>query len=735
MCKVIGVCCFLFVFYSSSAQSFYETDTNHLSATDLDAVVVWGTIFPEKTKYISQTIKVLKDPNQLSLQPNTADVLLNSGAVYVQKSQEGGGSPIIRGFEASRILLNVDGIRMNNAIYRAGHLQNIITVDNLSLERIEVWYGPASTLYGSDALGGVVNMYTKNPVLSSSKKPLFTGNVVYRYASAINEQRGHIDFNVGGKKWAWVSSVTYGSFGDVMQGNYRPNLPANFGQKPFVVQRINNRDTALPNPNPNKQSPTGYAQVDIVEKILFQPNKNSQHILNWQYSRSTNIPRYDRLTDTLKGLPVYAEYYYGPQIRNLIAYHFNNQQQGYFFNQLKVVASYQDIYESRVSRKFNSNNKTYNYERVSVFGGNFDLQHLDQQHELHIGVESYNNFVRSTAEGVNILTQATFAVQTRYADGPTQMGYQALYAQHAWKFHKRWTLNDGLRVSFVRLNAVFSDTSLLGIPFTQDIQTNIAPTGNIGLVYTTPKNFRIAFLTSSGFRSPNVDDLTKVFESKPGTLIVPNQNVKPEYTYNTEINFNRYGSKFNFGGSVFYTWFVNALVVSPFTWNGSDSVLYEGVKSAVYAPQNKASAYITGASANIAWEFVKRTFIEGVVTYTYGRYFQNGREVPLDHVPPIYGRVSIKHVRRLWSASIYSLFNGAKTLQNYSPSGEDNLQYATANGLPAWGTLNVSGSIFLAKHLLINFQAENLLNMNYRYFASGISAPGLNFIVSLRASL
>jgi len=166
------------------------------STQSLQEVVVYANKFPTLSKNIIQTIGVITDKNLIQYQANTADILTASGQVFVQKSQQGGGSPVIRGFEASRILLMVDGIRMNSAIFRAGHLQNIITVDNMSLDRVEVNYGPSSTLYGSDALGGVINLFTKTPQLNNSPKWKTNGNMIYRYANGQNENRQHIDFNI-----------------------------------------------------------------------------------------------------------------------------------------------------------------------------------------------------------------------------------------------------------------------------------------------------------------------------------------------------------------------------------------------------------------------------------------------------------------------------------------------------------------------------------------------------------
>ena len=717
-------------------QAQESADTITGNPHSLNEVIVYANKFAEKFKRVAQTVDVLKTKEQLTYQQNTADALINSGKIFVQKSQQGGGSPVIRGFEASRILMMVDGVRMNNAIYRAGHLQNIIAVDNMVLERVEVIYGPSSTLYGSDALGGVVNLYTKTPLLSDSGKTRVSGSSTLRYSSATQEQRGNIQLNIGGKKWASLSSVTYGSFGDMIQGKNRADAYPLFGKKDFMVQRSGNTDVVVANPDPEKQSPSGYQQIDVTQKFLFRASDKIQHLFNFQFSNSSDIPRYDRLTEkTAANVPVYAEWYYGPQMRNMAAYQFSATKQAGFFQDLKVNVSYQDVAESRISRRFQNSNKDYRWERVSVFGVNFDAKHYSNKNELHIGAESYTDFVQSTAERVNIVSGVKSRITTRYADGPTTMGSHALYAQHTYKMNEHFTINDGLRFSLVQMDARFVDTALTRFPFTRARQSNKAITGNLGIVYASSTNLRAAFVLSSGFRSPNVDDLSKVFDSRTGMVVVPNTNLKPEYTYNAEFNINRYGKVFNYGAAVFYTLFRNALVLDKSSFNGQDSIFYSGVKSAVYALQNKAKASLYGISVNASYNFSKGTSVDGVVTYTKGTFKdeQNGN-IPLDHVPPVYGRFSLKHVAAGWNAEFYVLFNGWKRIADYNPNGEDNQIYATPEGMPSWVTCNLRAGASINKKLSFQLLAENLADRNYRYFASGISAAGRNFSLTLRAA-
>ena len=188
----------------------------------LEEVVVSASRFEEKRKDVVQKIQVIRNSDLQNInQTSTADVMSNSGNVFVQKSQQGGGSPIIRGFETNKVLMVVDGVRMNNAIYRGGHLQNIITLDNSIMEKVEIVYGSGSVVYGSDALGGVMHFYTKNPLLSENDKLRVQASAYSRYTSANSGYAEHVDISVGGKKFASLTSFTYSNYGDLRQGAQR----------------------------------------------------------------------------------------------------------------------------------------------------------------------------------------------------------------------------------------------------------------------------------------------------------------------------------------------------------------------------------------------------------------------------------------------------------------------------------------------------------------------------------
>lgn len=720
-----------FFFIGSSLGLMAQKD----STKSLQDVVVYANKFPTLSKNIVQTVGLITDKNLIQQQSNTADILTASGQIFVQKSQLGGGSPVIRGFEASRILLLVDGVRMNSAIFRAGHLQNIITVDNMSLDRVEVNYGPSSTMYGSDALGGVINLFTKAPQLNNSSKWKTNGNVIYRYANGQNENRQHIDLNIANNKWAFVSSFTNSSFGDMRQGANRLSAYPDFGKRLFYVTTENGLDILNDNrSNINIQKITEYTQADFLQKILYKPSANTEHLLNIQLSNSSNINRYDRLTETSKGLPIYAEWYYGPQVRNMVSYKLSKTHLNGFFQELSVNSNYQHLEESRISRKYKSSNKDFRIENVDIIGLNADLLHSDKNGEIHFGIESYYNIVNSTAHRTNIATLANSAITTRYSDGPTNMAYQALYIQHTKNLNQQWVLNDGLRLNLVQLNAQFKDTSLMHFPFTEAKQSNAALTGNFGLAYNGDNGFRSTIGVSSGFRAPNIDDLTKVFDTKTGYVVVPNKDLKPEYTYNAEWTISKNSTNYTIGTSVFYTLFHNALVADKFNWNGKTTIMYQGVLSDVYATQNKAKANLFGFNVNGRIRLIQNTELTATYTYTKGTYNDGSKEMPLDHIPPAYGRFGIKHNDKKWNAEIYSVFNSWKKMADYNLNGEDNEIYATKDGMPSWMTFNVLTQYNPTKDLTIGLGVENITDLNYRYFASGISAVGRNYILTCKVN-
>ena len=722
-----------------ACMSMYSLYAQQDSTQKLDEVIVYANKFAEKKKNLAQKIDVVNSITIAKFNAqNTGDLLAGTGTVFVQKSQQGGSSPVLRGFEASRILLVIDGIRMNNLVYRAGHLQNIITADQNMLEQVEILYGPSSTIYGSDALGGVIYLRTKSPKLAVTDKNFITGNAFARFSSVNNEKSAHANLSIGGKKIAWLQSYTFSDFDDLKMGNNYPKAYPNFGRRTQYIQPAAGNDIIVNNADDRVQKFSGYRQWDITQKFLFKQTEKISHQLNLQYSNSTDVPRYDRLQDMRNGNLRFAQWYYGPQKRLLTSYELNITDLK-FADVIRLNINFQDIEESRHTREYQRYDRLDSrMEKINVAGFTLDGKKNWLKHELTMGIDGQFNDLKSTARRNNILNGSVSELDSRYPNGKNKMNTAALFVQHLFKFGSgKWILNEGLRFQKTNINSTIADNSFFNFPFTEIKQNNFSFTGNFGLVNMPSDILRLTWNFSSGFRSPNVDDVSRIFESASSArqLVIPNPDIKPERTYNIDAGITQIIKKnTRFEINVFYTWFRNAIVLAPFKLNGQDSVLYNGVMSGVMANQNKRNAFIYGFSSRLKIDFSNYFSFDNTISYTYGRFFENKTKQPLDHIPPAMIKSSLSFSKQKTSAELYFMYNSRKRLKNYNINGEDNLQYATPDGMPEWLTLNWRGSYKLNKIIMLQAGIENITDRNYRTFGSGFSSAGRNFIVSLRAS-
>ena len=734
MKKIFFIIPILLIFNTLDAQ---EIDT--IVQKDLQEVVV---LAQKPHVSVSQSAaKIISFKNRSIIEYNaqsTADLLAASGLAFVQKSQQGGGSPILRGFEASRVLLVVDGVRMNNLIFRAGHLQNIITLDQSILDHVDVLFGPNSTVYGSDALGGVMSFYTKNPIFPRENAFNSSGNAFVRFGSVNQEKTGHLDFNLGWKNFASLSSITFSDFGNLRMGKNAQTLDTVWGLRRFTAQRINGNDSLVANDDPYLQKDNAFQQYDILQKLMYKPNNRVSHLINVHFSNSTNVPRYDRLTDPKGNGLNSAEWYYGPQKRLLAAYELKNDSLQSFFNSGRINLNYQSVEESRHNRNFGAEFKNSRIENVTVWGANIDFQKKEDKHDLRIGLDFQTSSVKSTAFKTSKIDGKIGTQSTRYPDGDNTQASAATYLTHTWKITEGVTLNDGFRLGYTSQKSTFVSQEFYKFPFSETVQNVFGASGNVGLMYNPSKTLKLSLLGSTGYRVPNVDDLSKIFDTQKGKVVVPNAEIKTEKTYNLDFgigfNLDKNAGKSLYWDNHFYlTSFRDAIVVDKFQYNGQDSILYDGVKSGVFAPQNKQNALIYGFSSRLIAVFTEGLTADFSLNYTKGRVQNaNDTETPLDHIPPVFGRLGVRYADAKWSAEFFVNYNGWKRIDDYLLNAEDNESYATKAGMPAWWTMNLHTLYNVSKNFTVQLGIDNIADINYRTFASGIHAGGRNLFACAR---
>ncbi|MBL7865169.1 MAG: TonB-dependent receptor, partial [Cyclobacteriaceae bacterium] len=407
-------------------------------------------------------------------------------------------------------------------------------------------------------------------------------------------------------------------------------------------------------------------------------------------------------------------------------------------DQVTATLSYQNIEESRYDRRFNNNNRNERVEKVDVMGLTVDFVKAIGKNSLRYGFDGQFNSLKSTARTFNVADGTTGAQSTRYPDGNNSMNYYALYATHTLQINDKLTLNDGLRLGMSSLNSTFVDKTFYPFPYDNIKQSPTYASGNIGVIYS-PSTWKFSFMASTGYRVPNVDDLAKVFETvtgsstAPGTLVVPNPDLKPEKTLNGDLGITKFfGDKVRWEVTFFATQFNDAIVTLPSTLNGQSTVTYNGFPANVVSSQNAAEAYILGYSSTITATLTQNLSLAVSYNDTKGRVKSTPYERPLDHIPPAFGRFGLKYRTTKMYAELFSIFNGWKRIEEYSSSGEDNAQYAPAEGMPSWYTINLRLGYDINSTFTLQAGVDNMMDLQYRQFASGINAPGRNLFATLR---
>jgi hemoglobin/transferrin/lactoferrin receptor protein len=714
-----------------------------LKTEGLGEIVISASKFEQSKRDVPQTIISIDAKEIAFTNPQTsADLLESTGNIYIQKSQLGGGSPMIRGFSTNRLLITVDGVRMNNAIFRGGNLQNVISIDPFTIQNTEVTLGAGSVVYGSDAIGGVMSFYSIKPQLSYKDSLYFNANGVLRYSSANNEQTGHLDFNFGLKKWAFFTSMSYTDFDDLRMGSHGPNEYL----RTEYVTTINGEDTIVENSNPLIQKPTGYNQLNLLQKVRYEPSDDLYFDLGLYYSSTSDFPRYDRLIrPNTNGEGFYsAEWNYGPQRWFMSNFQVTKlSSHSNLYDKIQATVAYQNFQESRIDRNFQSSIRNIREESVDAISVNLDLEkQLNTKMSLFYGGEYLYNSVTSTAKEQDIDFNTETPSVTRYPDGSSWQSIAA-YTNFKFKPNSKFIFQSGIRYNHIFIDADFTENNeFLNLPFNATKISTGALTGTAGISWMPNEMIQWKLNASSAFRSPNIDDIGKVFDSEPGSVVVPNDDLKPEYAYGGELslmlNFN---NAFIIDLATYYTFLDNALVRRDFNLNGETEIIYNGELSNIQAIQNASKAWIYGFEVGMKINFSKTLQLTSQYNVVGGtEEDKDGIEVPIRHVAPNFGNTHFIWTNKKLKIDAFSVYNNTLSFNQLSLS-EVNKPYLYAkdkNGnpySPSWYTLNLRTQYQISDSTSFSASLENITDQRYRTYSSGIAAPGRNLILSIKHSL
>ena len=708
------------------------------TTTHFEDVVVSATRWLQDNKSVPAKITIISQEDVALQNPQTAaDLLAASGEVFIQKSQQGGGSPMIRGFSTNRLLYTIDGVRMNNAIFRGGNLQNVISIDPFSIENTEVFFGPGSIVYGSDAIGAVMSFRTLTPQFSVNSKPVISGGATSRTASTNNELTNHFHLKIGWRKWAMATSISHNKFGDLRMGTKGPDDYL----KPWFVTRVDSLDQVVQNPNPLVQNPSGYNQYNLMQKIRFIPNENWDFQYGFHFSETSEYSRYDRMIETQNnGLPSSAVWNYGPQkwMMNHLAITYSKANK--VFDRMSLRLAQQYFEESRIDRRFNHHRLRTQLEEVQAYSFNLDFEKKINKHQLYYGVEYILNDVKSKGSAIDIRDGSEMLVPDRYPQ--SQWSSYAAYLSYQYELTKKIMVQAGVRYNAFDIQSDFSrHLSFYPFDFTTSRLQNAATTGSLGLVYKVDETTKISLSAGTGFRAPNVDDIGKIFDFSANDVVVPNANLNAEYAYNAEMNISKiFKDVVKLDVSGYYTYLDNALVRREFQVNGQDSILYDGDLRKVYAIQNAAYATVYGFHAGIEIKLPAGFGFSSRFNYQLGNEEIDSGEISRSrHAAPAFGITRLTYNTGKLNMLIYSVYSAGVSFENLNEEErQKRFIYAQdANGnphSPSWYTLNFKVMYQFHPNLSLSAGVENMTDQRYRPYSSGLTAAGRNFILSLRAN-
>ncbi len=646
-----------------------------------------------------------------STSPSISEILKEQSSVSVQESQPGGGSPNFRGMEANRLLITIDGISLNNTIYRSGHTQSSSSINPFFLKTINLVTGPSSVVYGDGAMGNALIFNTSNPVKENISRHHFNQN----YESSSNTNMLNYKANYYIKNLYFFTGFSFKKADNLFMGNNRLHEYDEWGKETNITKK-------------NEQLKTNYWRADFIHKTMVPLENNKSLLFNTQFSTSSVINRFDKLNDINENGSKYSRWYYGPQKRFLQSASFVNESTNIFHDKLTVMLAFQKLTESRHVQKSSSNTITNRIEDLMIFDANLNLTKQFKLLELNYGFGGKKQLVESSAYNQSNTNNYYYA-STRYPNNGSLVKDVFLYYQLSFIINKKTKAYLGSRYNYNVLEANFKPNESFSFPFEKILNKNNSLVNSMLINYTFSKNLSFNSCFYTGFRNPNIDDVGKIFSKGNGYVVIPNINLSPERSKNIEFGLNAKIAKFiKLNIQLFATNISDAISRDKASLNNDTLFFYDGDSLRIQMNKNIESANINGFNINIITTFSKKLILNSSVNYLIG-YEKDDN--PLAHIPPLNTNFNLKYLAKKNIYDFYILYNADKKTKNYDNAGVDNIEEATNEGNPSWFTLNTTYTRKIDDSLSLSFGVKNILDAHYKLFGSGLSSSGRNFTVSL----
>jgi hemoglobin/transferrin/lactoferrin receptor protein len=683
--------------------------TPYLVVTDMDTVVVTASRMGESPFSSPHQVGQLSSTDFRNNASRTIPEALGElPGVVVQKTAHGHGSPYIRGFTAFRNLLLIDGIRFNNSIFREGPNQYWNTIDPYSTSRMELVYGPGSTLYGSDAIGATLNLFTKDSGFLDGEEGKFyqEGSAHYRFDTASLSHVGRLDQSLGiGQQVGLHVGATIKEYGDVYSADI------------------------------GTQENTGYGEWAFDLRLDAQPYKHTLLTLVHQQVEQDDIWRTHQT--------IYAKSWAGTSVgnelsrildqrRSLSYIRLGTEDIGSWIDAYEITVSYQNTEERRDRVRSNLRRDVQGFD-VHTLGVGLQLESDWPLGRLIYGVDYYRDWVDSFRTDFN----ADGSLRARRIQGP--VGDNATYDLFGAFIQNRLEYGDLTFILGGRYTHAAADIGRVedpntGNPFAIQEAWDAA-VFNARALYEIISQWSVYSGVAQAFRAPNLSDLSRLDTARTNEIETASPGLDPEYTLTVEIGSHVETPQVDLDGAFFYTFLEDTITRTP-TGNtiGQD---IEVQKS------NTGDGTIYGFELSGAWrpfEEYPEWSLFGHASWLEGRIdtFPTSDPVlvsePISRLAPAMGQVGVRWEDPRGHFRAEGLVKLADRADRLSTRDRADTQRIPPGGTPGYVVASLRGAWQATDHLSLNLTLDNITNEDYRVHGSGQNEPGFGAIFDVIVS-
>ncbi|TVR79738.1 MAG: hypothetical protein EA412_05750 [Chitinophagaceae bacterium] len=747
-------------FYSESISQEELTKTGNILYVlerniFLDEFIVTAGKKDEPRDLISNVTRIQYNQS-FSLQGHnlSTEIVKQSGQHRILYNSPGEIELNIRGFSDHRLLTLVDGTRtaQPGRPHQAYKLINPLLVD-----RIETVFGPGSLIYGSDAIGGVVNVITKKPRILLNDKPEFSGEAMISGNTANLESNISALLNSSFKNTGLITAFSFQNSEQHQSGSRQNPFYSDFGKNNQYIFRQDDRDYIVNNPSPFTYPNSSFQQWNFAQKLRTQISVNrlleayfyiageeEHNALGRLQERSESPFNQDGVLEVFEdtGFVSYpdtnvqnlyfAEFYHKPTVQWIAGIKYADSEPFLPGDNMNVHISFRKSENNQFFRLLNSPDIHGFESQFMALQANLDMAtSLTESSDFSYGLEADINFTESETISESIdntdIDELNFSF---YPDGKNLKYSLSAYIRYDVDLSSTLRLTQGFRYSFINFESLYDEYSMPVYNNKEIAYRRSAFSGSFGISYRPSSNWNFNFTASSGYRSPNIDDIAKTHSPAAGILMIPNPILKPEYAYNVETRvLFKLSDQLRAEAFVYNTILKNAIVVQNVSPNNTDSLPYLDKSHKLVSNVNIGTAYVRGGGYSVEAALTRDLFVESYGNFAVG--FDSDFNERLPGIPPFYGLTRVNYRYEKFNFSIRWNVQAWKPSNEFSPYFQDNLTYATAEGSPAYHVFDFDVHRQINDKLRVYAGLHNIADAHYRPYGSSISGIGRNLRLGL----